>query len=211
MLFSDGDCTHSLYLRSRCAAVSMKSLPQLFLLSLLAVTNAYRLGAPIESCALLYPIGHNYVVRNSSATASLDLNISAFTNGSYIPGNVYTRKRLIILRRVCMHAGTGQQYTLAPLAFSLYSTQFFFQHIIIMLFSFLSACMQHFLSSKTACLSVILESTVIYRGFLVQGRLKADEKTPVGKFSIANGVRLMDCHALPNVSKFEASGINIFN
>ena len=113
----------------------MKSLPQLFLLSLLAVTNAYRLGAPIESCALLYPIGHNYVVRNSSATASLDLNISAFTNGSYIPGNVYT---------------------------------------------------------------LILESTVIYRGFLVQGRLKADERTPVGKFSIANGVRLMDCHALPN-------------
>ena len=57
---------------------------------------------------------------------------------------------------------------------------------------------------KTAYLSesVVLESTAIYRGFLVQGRLKADETTPVGQFSIANGVRLMDCHMLPNVSRF---------
>lgn len=60
------------------------------------------------------------------------------------------------------------------------------------------------LSLKTAYLSesVVLESTAIYRGFLVQGRLKADEKTPVGQFLIANGVRLMDCHMLPNVSRF---------
>ncbi|KAL5491453.1 hypothetical protein EMCRGX_G016740 [Ephydatia muelleri] len=98
----------------------MSSSLQLFLLPLLVVANAYRLGAPIESCASIYPVGHNAIVHNSTATPNVDLNISGFTNGSYIPGKVYTR------------------------------------------------------------------------------RLKADEKTPVGQFLIANGVRLMDCHMLPN-------------
>ena len=76
----------------------MSSSLQLFLLPLLAVANAYRLGAPIESCASIYPVGHNAVVHNSTATPNVDLNISGFTNGSYIPGKVYTRKPRLIVR-----------------------------------------------------------------------------------------------------------------
>ena len=134
-------------------------------------------GAPPESCASVYPLGHTALTPSKVGEGNVNLNVTAFSGGIYVPGKTYT----------CMIRGGG-------------GCNVFFYFLCLFLFVILSNARCYFfdpLYSRafiTRHASVTLTSTDVFLGLLVQGRVTADGSTPAGMFATTMDVKLSSCN-----------------
>ena len=70
----------------------MAAVAGLMILSFSAFVAVFALpdGAPPESCASVYPLGHTADTPSKDGEGNVTLNITAFSGGIYVPGKTYT-------------------------------------------------------------------------------------------------------------------------
>ena len=144
-------------------------------------------GAPPESCASVYPLGHTALTPSKVGEGNVNLNVTAFSGGIYVPGKTYT----------CMIRGGGGGrgggcgcnvfLIFMFVSFRWYAIYFLTRAVIFSILFFSRA----FIARHA---SVTLTSTDVFLGLLVQGRVTADGSTPAGMFATTMDVKLSSCN-----------------